>query len=129
MISKLRYAIGVLVVRPATWLKSISLAAILALIAVGVSAGPALANTIIISGNWPHKHPGPHHYPVPVGTTAGGLGVAAIAGIGLLVAQRRRRHTVHGACQRSGPRPPADAVVRPEGKQSPGFGHSTGSDR
>lgn len=110
MRSKLRYAIGILIVRPATWLKSISVAAVLALLAVGVSAGPALANTITTSGNY-------QHHPVPVGTTAGGLGVAAIAGVCLLVAQRRRSRTAHGACQRSEPRPPADAAVHPEGKQ------------
>ncbi|MGH9918726.1 MAG: hypothetical protein ACRD6W_07655 [Nitrososphaerales archaeon] len=69
-------------------LKSIAAAAIVAMVAIAVSAGPAFASTV--SFPWPP----PHHHQVPVGSVAGGLGVAAIAGIGLLVAQRRRRRTV-----------------------------------
>jgi hypothetical protein len=87
MISRLRTAIAVLIVRPATWLKSIAMVAILATVTIGVSAGPALAD------GYPYHHHH-HHYPVPVGSIAGGLGVAAIAGIGLLVAQRRWRRRV-----------------------------------
>jgi len=65
-------------------LKSIAAAAIVAIVAITVSAGPAFADT-----NDHH-----HHWQVPVGSVAGGLGVAVIAGIGLVVAQRRRRHSV-----------------------------------
>jgi hypothetical protein len=70
-------------------LKSIAAAVIVAIVAITVSAGPALASTVTP----PLLFPTPHH-PVPVGSIAGGLGVAAIAGIGLLVAQRRRRRPV-----------------------------------
>ena len=72
-----------------TWLRSVAAAAIVAVVAIGVSAGPAFASTPGPLPPWYH-----HHFPVPVGSVAGGLGVAIIAGICLLVAQRRRRRPV-----------------------------------
>lgn len=69
-------------------LNSIAAVTIAAIVAIAVSAGPALAST----GTYPW--PPLHHHQVPVGSVAGGLGVAAIVGIGLLLAQRRRRRPV-----------------------------------
>lgn len=74
-------------------LKSFATAAIVAIVAIAVSAGPALASTGGNScsdvTNWC-----PPTHQVPVGSIAGGLGVAVIAGIGLVVAQRRRRRSL-----------------------------------
>lgn len=64
------------------------IATILAMVAIAVSAGPALASTGTVAASQGII------IKVPVGSVAGGLGVAAIAGIGLMVAQRRRRRTI-----------------------------------
>jgi hypothetical protein len=68
-------------------LRRTAIVAIMAVVGIALSAVPAFAST---AGYTPQ----PDHYIVPVGSIAGGLGVAAIAGIGLLVAQRRRRRNL-----------------------------------